>query len=265
MVINHGEYDTREFVAELYDAAYFDRSPRDVQFFVDYSSRAIGGTLELGCGTGRVLIPTAISGANITGIDISLQMLRKCRDKMSGHAKEVQQRVSLIQGNMTDFETGKVYDLITIPFRPFQHLISVHEQKTCLEHIRRHLKASGRLILDVVNCYPPSMYDPKYWAEQECLQNVPLPGGRSLRCTTRISDFHRDQQYNDIELIYYVSNSDGAVERFVQSFPFRYFFRYELEHLLELCGFRVLDFFGNYDKSPYFDDSPEMIFVAEKK
>jgi hypothetical protein len=166
---------------------------------------------------------------------------------------------------MTDFEVGKVYDLITIPFRPFQHLISVHEQKTCLEHIHRHLATAGRLVLDVVNCYPPSMYDPKYWAEQESQQNLPLPGGRSLRCTTRISDFHRDQQYTDIQLIYYVSNSNNTVEKFVQSFPFRYFFRYELEHLLELCGFRVIDLFGDYDKSAYFNDSPEMIFASEKK
>jgi SAM-dependent methyltransferase len=265
MVINHGEYDTRGFVAELYDAVYLDRSARDVQFFVDYSRKATEGTLELGCGTGRVLIPAAISGAEITGLDISKQMLQKCRDKLSGLSMEVQQRVGLIHGNMADFETGKIYDLVTIPFRPFQHLISSHEQKTCLEHIHRHLATSGRLVLDVVNCYPPSMYDPKYRAEQESQQNLLLPGGRSLRCTTRISDFHRDQQYNDIELIYYVSNSDNTVERFVQSFPFRYFFRYELEHLLELCGFRVSDLFGDYDRSAYCNDSPEMIFVAEKK
>ena len=265
MATNHGEYDTRDFVAELYDTVYSSRSSRDVQLFVDYSKQAREGTLELGCGTGRVLIPTAVSGAEITGLDISKQMLQKCRHKLSGLSVDVQKRVSLIQENMTDFEIGKIYDLVTIPFRPFQHLISIHEQKTCLEHIHRHLAASGRLVLDVVNCYPPSMYDPKYWAEQESQQNLPLPGGRSLRCTTRISNFHRDQQYNDIELIYYVSNSDNTVERFVQTFPFRYFFRYELEHLLELCGFNVTDLFGDYDRSVYFNDSPEMIFVAEKK
>jgi len=44
----------------------------------------------------------------------------------------------------------------------------------------------------------------------------------------------------------------------------RYFFRYEMEHLLELCGFRVAELFGDYDRSPFSVDSPEMIFVSEK-
>jgi len=46
--------------------------------------------------------------------------------------------------------------------------------------------------------------------------------------------------------------------------PFRYFYRYEVEHLLSRCGFRVAELFGNFDKSPFSDDSPEMIFVAER-
>lgn len=50
----------------------------------------------------------------------------------------------------------------------------------------------------------------------------------------------------------------------VQAFPFRYFFRHELEHLLARCGLKIVDLFGNYDKSPLMDDSPEMVFVAEK-
>ena len=44
----------------------------------------------------------------------------------------------------------------------------------------------------------------------------------------------------------------------------RYFFRYEMEHLLELCGFRVTDLFGDFDGSEFTAGSPEMIFVAEK-
>jgi hypothetical protein len=66
-------------------------------------------------------------------------------------------------------------------------------------------------------------------------------------------------------LIYYVSHPDGRIERLVQAFPFRYVFRYEMEHLLDLCGFKVVDLFGNFDKSAYSNDSPEMIFVAAKK
>jgi hypothetical protein len=45
----------------------------------------------------------------------------------------------------------------------------------------------------------------------------------------------------------------------------RYYFRYEVEHLLELSGFRVVALFGDFDKSAFSADSPEMIFVSERK
>jgi SAM-dependent methyltransferase len=260
----YGGYETQEFIADLYDVTYNSRNDRDINFFIDYALKTRGRILELGCGTGRVLIPTVKSGCEITGLDLSSQMLGKCREKLSQLPDEIREKVKLVQGNMVDFHTGEQYSLVTIPFRPFQHLISVEEQKSCLEHIGQHLIPQGSLILDIANCYPPAMYDPKYWAEQENQRDLPLPGGQSLRCTSRIKDFHRDQQYNDMELIYYVSYPGGKVDRLVQGFPFRYFFRYEVEHLLELCGFRVIYLFGNYNKSTFSNDSPEMIFVAEK-
>jgi SAM-dependent methyltransferase len=252
-------------VAELYDVIYTGRNQRDVDFFVEYARQAGGRTLELGCGTGRVLIPSAVAGSKITGLDISLYMLQKCREKLAKQPREVSDRVSLIRGNMADFQTEEEYSLVTLPFRPFHHLISTDEEKACLMAANQRLVSHGTLILDLVNCYPPSMYDPKYWAEQEIQRDLKLPDGRKLRFASRITDFHRDRQYNDMELIYYVSYPDGRVDRLVQAFPFRYFFRYEIEYLLELCRFRVIDLFGDYDKSAYFNDSPEMVFVAEKK
>jgi hypothetical protein len=57
---------------------------------------------------------------------------------------------------------------------------------------------------------------------------------------------------------------NGKTERIVYAFPFQYFFGYEIEHLLERCGFRVIALYGNFDESPLANDSPEMIFIAEK-
>ena len=62
----------------------------------------------------------------------------------------------------------------------------------------------------------------------------------------------------------YVTHPDGRTERLTDRFAFRYFFRYEVEHLLARSGFRLVNLYGNFDRSPFVDDSPEMIFVAEK-
>jgi SAM-dependent methyltransferase len=261
----YGGYQDLEYIAELYDVVYQSRNLRDIQFFVDYATRAEGPTLELGCGTGRVLIPTAAAGCQVTGLDLSPYMLKKCRQKLQQQTPAVQARVSLLEGNMTAFRAPESFSLVTIPFRPFQHLITVQDQRDCLNCIHKHLQSRGLLVLDLFHCYPPAMYDPKYWAEQEVEKDLKLDGQRTVSCTTRIADFHQDQQYNDIEIIYYVTHAQGEKERLVQAFPFRYFFRYEVEHLLELCGFRLIDLFGDYDKSAFYNDSPEMIFVAQKK
>jgi SAM-dependent methyltransferase len=263
---SYGGYELQDFIAEYYDATYNRRSDKDVQFFVDYSKESGGGTLELGCGTGRVLIPTAAAGCEITGLDLSPFMLAKCREKLVQQPQEVQRRARLIQGNITDFKTNEKYSLITLPFRVFQHLVTVAEQKACLACIHKHLAPGGRLAFDVYNPNPAFLVPtPENAAEKENLPETPLPDGRKIRRTGRLAGFHREQQYNDVELIYYVTHPDGKTERLVQSFPMRYYYRYEMEHLLELGDFKVVDMFGDFDKSAYTNDSPEMIFVAKKK
>lgn len=263
MASKFGGYDDQDLFAEAYDLTYAYR--KDIYFFIDYSKRAKGRTLELGCGTGRILIPIAFSGSKITGLDLSNSMLRKCREKLSKHTIQVQERVRLIHGSMTNFETGEMYALVTTAFRSFQYLISVEEQKDCLYSISKHLYRHGLLILDLINVIGPWIQDLKYTTEREVVADSKLPDGRSLRCTTRASAFHRAEQYNDIEIIYYITDFDGRIERLVQAFPLRYFFRYEVEHLLRICGFRVLEIFGDYDRSKYLYNSPEMIFIAEKE
>lgn len=264
MTSQYGGYEDHEFVAEFYDAVYNTARPQDIAFFVDCARESGGQTLEVGCGTGRVLIPTATVGCDITGLDLSPYMLRICREKLAKEPREVQQRVKLVEGNMTDFSTGEKYNLATIPFRPFQHLVSVAEQKACLTCIRHHLAPGGTLVFDVFNPnFERLIANPRYTRETEDLPLIQLPDGRKVRRASRLTGFHRDWQYNDVELIYYVTYPDGKTDRFVQSFPMRYFFRYEIEHLLELCGYKIIDLFGDFDRSAYSAESREMIFIAE--
>ena len=261
----HGSgYEDHEFISDFYDAMYDNLNRRDIEFFVDYARDAGGKTLELGCGTGRVLIPTAVASCEITGLDLSPYMLKKCREKVAKLPPEVKKNIHLIQGNMTKFATGEKYALATIPFRPFQHLITIAEQKACLDCINRHLIKRGKIVFDVYHTYLPRLVDTRYFMEMEVGPPLSLPDGRVVKRTNRTAAFHHDEQYNDIELIFYVEYPDGSRERMVHAFPMRYFYRYEIEHLLSLCGFKILEFFGNFDKSKFCEESPEMIFVAEK-
>lgn len=108
------------------------------------------------------------------------------------------------------------------------------------------------------------MHDAAYQKES-LVTEYAMPDGRRVRIMERVAAFHRAQQRNDVEMIFYVTGANGKEERLVFAWTLRYFFRYEVEHLLERCGFRVSAVYGDFDRSPMGDTSPEMIFVAEAK
>lgn len=260
----YGGYEDLPFLGKLYDyiPGYTERGDRD--FFVQYCQTADGRILELGCGTGRILIPVAEAGCQITGLDLSEHMLARCREKISELDGEVQERIRIVQGNMAVFNIDDIFHTAIIPFRAFQHLIDVNDQLSCLKNINKHLKKNGRLIFDVFQVNLDVITRPITGEEIEDVPEYELPDGRKLRRAGRLTGYHRAEQYNDVELILYLTDIEGNTERLAQAFPMRYFFKYEVEHLLMRCGFKVVGLFGNFDKSPLIDDSPEMIFVAEK-
>ena len=181
------EYAT---AADLYDCVPPYRDRTDIAFFVDAAKAAGSPILEIGCGTGRVLIPTARAGLDIVGLDASPSMLAVCRERLRSESAGVQGRVQLVQADMRAFDLGLTFDLITVPFRPFQHLITVQDQRACLATLRRHLTDQGRLILDLFN---PSLDALAGWEEGKEFGDEPeftVPDGRRVvrrqksHCTT---------------------------------------------------------------------------------
>ena len=78
-----GGYEEYEFVAEFYDSVVPYSGRADVDFFVGMARESPGAVLEVGCGTGRVLIPTARARMDIVGLDLSARMLSICREKLA--------------------------------------------------------------------------------------------------------------------------------------------------------------------------------------
>lgn len=265
---------------ELYDgfiADYYDESPmvrgraRDVAFYRDAIHEFGDPVLELGCGTGRIALALAEAGHRVTGLDISERMLERCTQKRAALPRETRERVHLVQGDMTRFDLGEKYRVVIIPFRPLQHLLEVEQQVSCLESVRKHLHTGrrfgerrGKLILDVFQTDAERMHDPQHQKEA-AVSEYKTPDGRQVKIAERVKAFHRARQRNDVEMIFYVTDAQGKQERLVFAWTLRYFFRYELQHLLDRAGFRVTAEYGDFDRSPLGDSSPEMIFVAESR
>jgi SAM-dependent methyltransferase len=255
----------------LYDsfiADYYDESPivkgrtQDVAFYREAAREHGDPILELGCGTGRITMALAEAGQRVTGLDLSERMLERAVQKRAALRVEERERLHLIQGDMTKFDLGEKFRLIIIPFRPLQHLLEVEQQIACLECARKHLGPDGRLVLDVFQTDAERMHDPVHQREIPVTE-YKTTDGRKVRISERVAAFHRALQRNDVEMIFSVEHPGGRKERLVFAWPLRYFFRYEVEHLLARCGFRVLAEYGNFDRTAIRNDSPEMIFVAE--
>jgi SAM-dependent methyltransferase len=260
-----GGYGSYAFVADLYDWVIPYRERSDVAFFVEAAKKSGGPVLEVGCGTGRVLVPLARAGVEVVGLDLSPQMLDVCRETLRQETLAVQSRAELIEADMRTFELGRTFRLITLPFRPFQHLITVEEQLSCLKSLQRHLAEDGRLILDLYN---PSLDALTARQEGQEFGDEPefvTPDGRRVLRRHKTVTHDRFNQVIHVELIYYVTHPDGRQERLVHAFPMRYIFRFEVEHLLARCGFEVDELYAGFDKSAYGSRYPgELVFVARK-
>jgi SAM-dependent methyltransferase len=253
-------------IADIYDYVGLYRDRPDVQFFVDAAARAGSPILELGCGTGRVLIPTARAGLTIVGVDGSPDMLRVCRQRLDAEPPAVRDRVRLVDADMRDFDLGgQRFTLVTIPFRPFQHLLTVDDQLACLACIRRQLVEDGTLILDLFN---PSLELLVHRTAGELSGDEPefaTPDGRHIVRRHRMVAHDRFNQVLDGELVYDVTHPDGTREEIVHAFRTRYLFRFEAEHLLVRAGFRLDELYAGYDRSRYGSTYPgELVMVAKK-
>jgi len=260
-----GSHDEYASIADLYDHVVPYLARTDIDFFVEAARLSGGPVLELGCGTGRVLIPTARAGYEIVGLDLSANMLQICEKKLLDEREAVRSRVRLVPGDMRKFDLASTFNLVTLPFRPFQHLITVDDQMSCLASIRRHLVPRGSLIVDLFNPWLEALVRDDLGQEIQDEPEFTTPDGRRVVRRHRVVSRDYANQISQIELIYYVTHPDGRDERLVHAFPMRYLYRFEIEHLLVRCGFQVEFVYADYDKNPYGSKYPgELIFVAKR-
>ncbi len=256
--------DYAEF-AELYDLVY-EHYDDDSAFYVREAERAHGPCLELGCGTGRILIPTATAGVEIMGLDQSAAMIALARRKIAKLPLAIGQRITVAEGDMRNFQLEQRFALITVPFRAFLHLLQVSDQIAALQNIRQHLLPGGRLAL---NFFDPSV---EYIAAHSRIPSGTLhrtgeefvdPGSNHLLVEWASIQYDQLNQRLDQYFIYDELDRRGRmVKRLYRELRMRYIFRWEFEHLLHRCGFEVEALYGSFDRGPLLQAGGELIWIA---
>lgn len=231
----------------------FRSASGDVDFYRGLARESGGPVLELGCGTGRVLLPIARDGIACTGLDSSEAMLEELRRvRPPGNLR-------LVQGPMQGFDLGSDrFGLIFSAFRPFQHLLTVDDQLSCLAAVRRHLAPGGFFAFDV---FAPRLERIARAEEPEAEEARWKEGETEV---VRFTGVRRDpaSQINEVTFRYESRSPGRPPESTTVRTKMRYFFRYEIEHLLARSGFSDVQIFGGFDRRPFDYFSGETVVIA---
>lgn len=249
--------DPYEASARYYDLWHEDFHD-DVEFYLKLAERTGGPVLECMSGTGRVLIPFARAGYEITGVDRSATMMDRCTTKVSFERAEVQQRIELHHGDVRDIKLDRKYRLAFMPFNSFLHLLTTADQEKALLNVREHLEEGG--------LFSFAMFSPRLDRPEHLVRH------RGTRVTTQgeiiswfeAQVFDQGNQRTTVTYFYDVSRQDKPARRVTTEFTLRYLFYREALELLSRCGFEVVETYGDYQGSEFTATSPIMVFVARK-
>jgi SAM-dependent methyltransferase len=232
----------------------------DIAFYRDLAVETGGPVLEMGCGTGRILLPIARAGIRIHGLDLSVDMLAVLRRRLESEPADVRERITLSQGDVRDAQVPGKFALVTAPFRVVQHLLTRDDQRAWLRNVKRHLAPGGTLVFDVFQPDFSRFIAPSEWS-LEIDRTDPQTGHRMRRYARTIP--HNALQLVDVEMRYVAEDAVGkTLSQHEGAFTFRWYTRGELENLLELEGFVVLDYWGSFQREPFGEASKQQIILA---
>ncbi len=247
-------------VARFYDMDYREYDG-DLQLVADLAQESEGPLLELGSGTGRVLLPMAGVGHRVTGVDFSPALLARAREKLA--SAPFADQVTLVQADLRTFALPEQdFGLAYCVSNTLMHLTTQEEQLAVLENAHRHLRPGGRLLLDLFNPDVPEFLRVAGLQELADRWHDPATGAQVLKWSIRWPDLAR--QLLETTFIYKELFPDGRSQRTVCPFTLRFLWPSEGVLMLRLVGFQVEAVWGDFDGHPHTAESERLIFLAHK-
>lgn len=232
--------------------------------------------IELGCGSGRTLIPLLQKGYRINGLDLSQSMLAQLRQKLLS----VKNTSRLFHQDLTKLSLKDKYDGANLSQRTLNFITDPNKQQKALTNISRILKPGARLIINLCPCKPCSVCKSQpQLIKSENFKFTIHPNksrsGKNKKNTPLNVELWESWQADQLKQTWNIINEfriDGATKPSPGNklkigrtqMKMRVIFVQEMKYLLELTGFKVLGIYGNYKQEPFTIKSADLIFVAGK-
>lgn len=207
--------------------------------------------LDLACGTGELSVRLASSGYNITGVDLSSDMLTVAQKK----AESKGFKIDFFQQNMADLELVDQYDIIGIFCDSLNYLQTEEEVQQTFANVHRYLKTDGLFIFDVHSIYKMQhiFIDQTFTFDQDDICYI-------WNC------FEGEYPNSvDHELTFFVEDNSGKYDRYDENHTQRTFPVDTYQEWLSEAGFELLETYGDFTNLPHDSESERIFFLLRKK
>ncbi|WP_342078586.1 class I SAM-dependent methyltransferase [Yoonia sp. SS1-5] len=235
-------------LTDLYDLMCNDRG-HEAKFYASYIDHG-RDFLEAGCGTGLLTEQLQMLGYQVFGIDNSKEMLSVCKTRCPD--------VPTVQADMRDFDLGRKFDLVTIPYNTLSHIMTQADLLKTFQCMQQHCRPGGRFIFslhhhapDVHQCTWAGVGVPRFYDKV------------SGEISTIIRTYEVVAKERRLTMTWNVTCPDTLEIRRRHTIDTRLHSRGDLTAALQEAGFEIEDLFEDENKKPFSDSSRNQVFVAK--
>lgn len=228
--------------AETYDALHNPGTTDDaVSLLADLAGG--GRTLELAIGTGRVALPLAERGVDITGFDASPEMLEKLKQKPGGD------RMPTVVADMASFDLGERFDFAFLIFNTIYNLTRQEDQVSCFQHVAKHLNPRGKFVVEAF------MPDRETFERHQAVRTKYVSFDRVWLEAVQHDPITQNLSYQRIHI-----SGDGVS---LSPLPMRYIWPSEMDLMAQIAGMKLIDRWGSWQRAPFTADSDMHVSVYQ--
>ena len=246
-----GFYDS---LAENYDdminfRANFEKNLEKFESFV--KQHALSKVLDVGAGSGLHSLLLAKSGAEVTAVDISEEMLGRLKE----NARQSNLPIDVVKADFREIpqKVHSPFDGIVSLGNSMAHILKDEEIISILEGFHSMLNPGGLLFIQLLN------YD-RIMKNAERVQSVRKSGESTL---IRFYDFCNEHLYFNLLKVW---ENENGMHHSLNTVELRPYLRDELSEFLKKSGFTELSFFGSLEWEAFDKEtSPNLTVIAKRK